>query len=145
MISFGIYSYLCTVIAMLMGMLLIRCVLKALDLIFQQTIILCTLGFIFGFAILFASIYIPNTMQIEIILEKGEFEKTSEGSIIKIDNEEIVYLDNETNEINSVYFNEGYDKLKPKIDKTLKPGEIKVSTYTSDWGDYKTAVYNIKQ
>ena len=145
MINFGIYSYLCTVIAMLMGMMLTYCVLKALDLIFQQTIILCALEFIFSFAILFASIYIPNTTQIEIILEKGKFKTTSEGSIIKIDNEEIVYLDNKTNEINSVYFNEGYDKLKPKIDKTLKPGEIKVSTYTSDWGDYKTAVYNIKQ
>lgn len=35
----------------------------------------------------------------------------------------LTYLDNKTNEIKSIYLDANYDKLKPKLDTTLKPGE----------------------
>lgn len=145
MFSFGIYSYLLTVVIMIMGIVLSCCILKILDMFFQKIVILCCVGFVSCFAILFATVYISNAMSIAMILETAKFEVTADGSIIKIDNNTITYLDNKTNEIKSIYLDANCDKLKPKLDTTLKPGEIRVSTYTSDWGNYQTAVCNPKQ
>ena len=112
---------------------------------FQKIVILGYVGFVSCFAILFATVYISNAMTIAMILETAKFEVTADGSIIKIDNNAITYLDNKTNEIKSIYLNANCDKLKPKLDTTLKPSEIRVSTYTSNWGNYQTVVCNPKQ
>ena len=128
-----------------MGIVLSHCILKILDTFFQKIVILCCVGFVSYFAILFATVYISNAMSIAMILGTAKFEVTADSNIIKIDNNTITYLDNKTNEIKSIYLDADCDKLKPKLDTTLKPGKIKVSTYTSDWGNYQTAVCNPKQ
>ena len=69
-----------------------------LDMFFQKIVILCCVGFVSCFAILFATVYISNAMAIAMILETAKFEVTADGSIIKIDNNTITYLDNKTNE-----------------------------------------------
>lgn len=145
MISFGIYSYLLTVVMMIMGIVLSHCILKILDMFFQKIVILYCVGFVSCFAILFATVYISNAMSIAMILGTAKFEVTADGNIIKIDKNTITYLDNKTNEIKSIYLDANCDKLNPKLDQTLKQGEIKVSTYTSNWGNYQTAVCNPKQ
>lgn len=68
MISFGIYSYLLTVVMMIMGIVLSHCILKILDMFFQKIVILYCVGFVSCFAILFASVYISNAMAIAMIL-----------------------------------------------------------------------------
>ena len=130
---------------MIMGIVLSLCILKILDMFFQKIVILGCVGFVSCFAILFATVYISNAISIAMILGTAKFEVTADGSIIKIDNNTITYLDNKTNEIKSIYLDTDCDKLNPKLDKTLKQGEIKVSTYTSNWGKYQTAVCNPKQ
>lgn len=80
----------------------------------------------------------------DTVIKKSHFEIAAEGTLFEISPEQITYIDNKTGEMITVNYQTD-DKLKPKLDKDLKSGEVKISVYSSDWGSYKEITYNMSQ
>ena len=142
MIVYGNSSLLFIAITFLISLALVLLLTKALDLLFCTSSVAVPIIFILLIAIPFSAVLWAYTSVTDAILRKAASETITEGTMIAITDKVITYIDNETNETNNIYYN-GADKIKPKLDKNLNSGEVKIITRSSDWGSYKEVTYNI--
>lgn len=142
MIVYGNSSLLFITITFLISLALVLLLTKAIDLLFCTSSVAVPIIFILLIAIPFSAVLWAYTSVTDAILRKAASETITEGTMIAITDKVITYIDNETNETNNIYYN-GADKIKPKLDKNLNSGEVKIITRSSDWGSYKEVTYNI--
>ena len=142
MIVYGNSSLLFIAITFLISLALVLFITKALDLLFCTSSVAVPIIFILLIVIPFSAVLWAYTSVTDEILRKATSETITEGTMIAITDKVITYINNETNETNNIYYNTT-DKIKPKLDKSLKSGEVKIITRSSDWGSYKEVTYNI--
>lgn len=142
MIVYGNSSLLFIAITFLISLALVLFITKALDLLFCTSSVAVPIIFILLIVIPFSAVLWAYTSVTDEILRKAASETITEGTMIAITDKVITYINNETNETNNIYYNTT-DKIKPKLDKSLKSGEVKIITRSSDWGSYKEVTYNI--
>ena len=142
MISLGASAFLFIAIAILVSLVSLVIVTKLIDMIFNTSLIPMGVNFLLIIVIELLTAYWSYSFMTDIVLKRAAFETTSKGTIIAINDKSITYTDNETGEMNSIDYDTDY-KIKPKLDKNLKSGEIKIITHSSDWGSYKEVTYNI--
>ena len=142
MIVCGNSSLLFIAITFLISLALVLLLTKALDLLFCTSSVAVPIIFILLIAIPFSAVLWAYTSVTDAILRKAASETITEGTMIAITDKVITYINNKTNETNNIYYNTT-DKIKPKLDKSLKSGEVKIITRSSNWGSYKEVTYNI--
>ena len=145
MITLGAGSFLFIIIAVLISFGLSFMLIKLIDTIFWYKTIRLIIIELFLFAgIQSFTIYQSFIFMDDTVIKKSHFETAAEATLFEISPESITYIDNKTGEMTTVNYQTN-DKLKPKLDKDLKSGEVKISTYASDWGSYKEITYNMSQ
>ena len=131
MIVYGNSSLLFIAITFLISLALVLLLTKALNLLFCTSSVAVPIIFILLIVIPFSAVLWAYTSVTDEILRKAASETITEGTMIAITDKVITYINNETNETNNIYYNTT-DKIKPKLDKSLKSGEVKIITRSSD-------------
>lgn len=145
MITLGAGSFLFIIIAVLISVGLSFILIKLIDTIFwYRTVWLIFIELFLFIGIQSFTIYQSYVFMNDTVIKKSHFETATEGTLFEISPESITYIDNKTGEMTTVNYQTN-DKLKPKLDKDLKSGEVKISAYSSDWGSYKEITYNMSQ
>lgn len=145
MITLGAGSFLFIIIAVLISFGLSFMLIKLIDTIFwYRTIRLIIIELFLFVGIQSFTTYQSFIFMNDTVIKKSHFEIAAEGTLFEISPEQITYIDNKTGEMTTVNYQTD-DKLKPKLDKDLKSGEVKISVYSSDWGSYKEITYNMSQ
>lgn len=145
MITLGAGSFLFIIIAVLISFGLSFMLIKLIDTIFwYRTIRLIIIELFLFVGIQSFTTYQSFIFMTDTVIKKSHFEIAAEGTLFEISPEQITYIDNKTGEMTTVNYQTD-DKLKPKLDKDLKSGEVKISVYSSDWGSYKEITYNMSQ
>lgn len=145
MITLGAGSFLFIIIAVLISFGLSFMLIKLIDTIFwYRTIRLIIIELFLFVGIQSVTTYQSFIFMNDTVIKKSHFEIAAEATLFEISPESITYIDNKTGEMTTINYQTN-DKLKPKLDKNLKSGEVKISVYSSDWGSYKEITYNMSQ
>lgn len=142
MIELGNSAFLFIIIAILVSLIPSIIAIKLIDNFFNTSLITIGAYCLVIISIEILTAYWSYSFMTDIILKRAAFKTTSKGTIIAINDKSITYTDNETGEMNSIDYDTDY-KIKPKLDKNLNSGEVKIITRSSDWGSYKEVTYNI--
>lgn len=143
MITLGFSAILFVIIAVSVSFILDVLFIKLFDKIFwDKTIWLLLIELLIFISIPLFTVYRCYIYMDNTIVKKAAFETKTTGTIIAITNEAITFTDNETGEITNIDYDMDY-KIRPKIDKSLNSGEVKIITHSSDWGSYKEVTYNL--